>query len=67
MNLSRRVESLESKARPGKGVTVIKMQQSETNEQAEKRYCAENAITTKELSSQSEITVFLKTDFDDSP
>jgi hypothetical protein len=44
MNLNKRIETLEKKHLPGNGVYVINLEEGETHEHAEQRYCAENGI-----------------------
>ena len=66
MNLNKRVENLENKFRPGNGVTVIQLGKGETNEQALKRYSAENGIDAERLDHPDSLNIFLKTDFGDS-
>ena len=60
MNLSKRIENLENKSIPGNGLTVIELKKGETDEQAQKRYCSENGITSGELDHPESLTVFLR-------
>ena len=65
MNLNKRIETLEKKSRPGNGVTAIRLKKGETNEQALKRYCAENGIDAERLEHPDSLNIFLRTDFGD--
>ena len=65
MNLNKRIETLEIERLLGNGVTVISLETGETNEQALKRYCAENRITDERFDHPESLTVFLRTDFGD--
>ena len=49
MNLKGRIEKLENKFLPGKGVHVIELGKRGPEEQAIQRYCAENGITIEDL------------------
>ena len=65
MNLKGRVKKLEIKSMPGNGVTVISLEKGETNEQALKRYSAENGINAERLDHPDSLNIFLRTDFGD--
>ena len=65
MNLNKRIETLEMKCQLGNGVTVISLEKGETNDQAQKRYCAANGIDAERLDHPDSLTIFLRTDFGD--
>ena len=63
MNLKGRIENLENKFLPRKGVHVIELEEGETEEQAIQRYCAENGITVEDLDNRGpeSLIIFLNT------
>jgi hypothetical protein len=65
MNLNKRIETLEKKSLLGNGVTVIRLEKGETNDQAKKRYCAESRIDAERLERPDSLNIFLRTDFGD--
>jgi hypothetical protein len=52
VNLKGRIGKLEHKLRPGNGLHVIVLEDDETHDHADHRYCAENDILIDELRSQ---------------
>ena len=58
MNLSKRIETLENKRLPGYGVYVLFLEEAETHEHAEQRYCDGNGITRSDFDNRcSELLV----------